>query len=88
VGKIKNPFFPSEDAPLPELVGQDCILEQAHVLLGQVRAAWLEKSLLFELDRLVRAGQVTIRAEGWFHSMMTPKVPVVIIAERTWLTYI
>ena len=44
--KIKNPFSPGAGSPPPELAGRDAILEQAHVLLGRVRAKRPEKSLL------------------------------------------
>lgn len=44
--KIKNPFSPGAGSPPPELAGRNGILEQAHVLLGRVRAKRPEKSLL------------------------------------------
>ncbi len=44
--KILNPFSPGAGSPPPELAGRDAILEQAHVLLGRVRAKRAEKSLL------------------------------------------
>jgi hypothetical protein len=44
--KIKNPFSPGAGSPPPELAGRDAILDQAHVLLGRVRAKRPEKSLL------------------------------------------
>jgi len=44
--KIRNPFSPGAGSPPPELAGRENILEQAHVLLGRVRAGRPEKSLL------------------------------------------
>jgi hypothetical protein len=44
--KIRNPFSPGAGAPPPELAGRDGTLEEAHVLLGRVRAKRPEKSLL------------------------------------------
>ena len=44
--KIRNPFSPGACSPPPELAGRENILEQAHVLLGRVRAGRPEKSLL------------------------------------------
>ena len=67
--KIKNPFSPGAGSPPPELAGRDAILEQAHVLLGRVRAKRPEKSLLLtglrgvgktvllnEIERMAREG--------------------------------
>jgi hypothetical protein len=44
--KIRNPFSPGAGSPPPELAGRESILEQAHVLLGRIRARRPEKSLL------------------------------------------
>lgn len=44
--RITNPFSPGAGAPPPELAGRAAILEQAHVLLGRVKARRPEKSLL------------------------------------------
>jgi hypothetical protein len=44
--KIKNPFSPGAGSPPPELAGRDDVLENAHVLLGRIRAKRPEKSLL------------------------------------------
>jgi hypothetical protein len=43
---IKNPFSPGAGSPPPELVGRDPILDQAHILLGRVKAKRPEKSLM------------------------------------------
>jgi len=43
---IKNPFSPGSGSPPPELVGRECILEQARVLLGRVKEKRPEKSIL------------------------------------------
>lgn len=76
--KIRNPFSPGAGAPPPELAGRESILEQAHVLLGRVRARRPEKSLLLtglrgvgktvllnEIDRAAQAdGYRTILVEA------------------------
>jgi hypothetical protein len=43
---IKNPFSPGAGSPPPELVGRECILEQARILLGRVQEKRPEKSIL------------------------------------------
>jgi len=43
---INNPFSPGAGAPPPELVGRNPLLEQARILLGRVKQARPEKSLL------------------------------------------
>lgn len=44
---INNPYSPGADAPPPELVGRDPILNQAKILLGRIKHRRPEKSLLF-----------------------------------------
>jgi len=75
---IKNPFSPGAGSPPPELVGRDPVLQQAHVLLGRVRARRSEKSLLLtglrgvgktvllnEIERMARAdGYHTVSMEA------------------------
>jgi hypothetical protein len=43
---IKNPFSPGAGSPPPELVGRECILEEARVLLGRIQEKRPEKSIL------------------------------------------
>src|SRR5437763_15966796 len=43
---VKNPFSPGAEAPPPELVGREAILEQARVLLARIKAKRPEKSIL------------------------------------------
>ncbi len=71
-------FPPGAGSPPPELAGRDGVLEQAHVLLGRVRAKRPEKSLLLtglrgvgknvllnEMDRMAEAaGHRTILVEA------------------------
>ena len=75
---IKNPFSPGAGSPPPELAGRDPILEQARILLGRVRQARPEKSMLLtglrgvgktvllnEIERMARAdGYRTIAIEA------------------------
>ena len=44
--RIKNPFSPGAGTPPPELAGREDVLEQARVLLGRVKHARSEKSIL------------------------------------------
>jgi hypothetical protein len=43
---IKNPFSPGAGSRPPELVGRECILEQARILLGRIQEKRAEKSIL------------------------------------------
>lgn len=75
---IKNPFSPGAGSPPPELVGRECILEQARVLLGRVQEKRPEKSILLtglrgvgktvllnEIERLAaRTGYRTVPLEA------------------------
>src|ERR1700678_2825795 len=41
-----NPFAPGAGSPPPELVGRDCVIDEAKILLSRVKQGRAEKSIL------------------------------------------
>lgn len=83
---IKNPFSPGAGSPPPELVGRDPIIKDARVLLGRVKVARPEKSMLLtglrgvgktvllnEIERMARSeGYQTILIEAHEEKRLGP----------------
>ncbi|MCE5328190.1 MAG: ATP-binding protein [Planctomycetaceae bacterium] len=67
--RIKNPFSPGAGSPPPELVGRDCILEQARILLERVKQARSEKSILLTGLRGVGKTVLLNRIERMAHAL-------------------